>query len=522
MDDLELENALRPLTGSGFYRDNVFRLTGLPAGATDRHIRQRREEAELAFGIGTPLPWLPAEESTVDSEAVRAAFESVRNPVLRLSHELLWLWQSRDSPDGLGELDAHGPGLRAHRKAFEREYAMPSPPAGQDTERLDSMWRQGLAAWAAILASDALWDWAKRRVRDLDDPRLTTGTVRRLRARLPSHVISAGLALAVRAAEFSTEAADRHVRLLDDSPFDDALVDQALRDAVRPAERRLRRDCENTGKILGSDTDDFVRAGGDLLDRAHGSLRVLTAILGENDPLTVAMRDETADLVNQCVVAHRDADDENTDGSSLLRRARELATDRALVELIDRNITVLEKDSYLDMVAPLCKRGRVDEAAARLRAWRKYADAGDQREALGTLLADDRALRAPVGSAPTRMWIYVFGLVLAGRRSPDPDGTYIATYCLMLLLFPIPLAAYLRDERYVYAKVPLSDLTRWWRRISLLLLAMFAASVAGGASQVLWTALMGTALITGLLLTREYRLRSWVRGLAENQERQGN
>lgn len=526
MDDLELENALRPLTGSGFYRNNVFRLTGLPVDATDRQVRQRREEAELAFGLGTPLPWL-SKESTVDSEAVRTAFESVRNPVLRLSHELLWLCQSGDCPDGLGELDAYGPGLRAHRTAFEREYAMASPPrpGGPDSELLDSMWRQGLAAWAAVLRSDELWDWAKRRVRDLDDPRLTTGTVRRLRARLPAHVISAGLSLAVRAAESAESpaaAAQRYVRLLEDSPFDDDLVDQASRDAVRPTEDRLRRDCENTEKALSSDAEDFARIGGALLDRARGQLRVLTVLLGADDPLTAALRDETADLINQCVVAHHNADGESATGASLLRQAREWATDRSLAEVIDRNITMLEKDRYLDLVAPLCEHGKVEQAAARLRAWRKYATEDDQRKVITTLLADGRAVRGPIDSAPTRMWIYVFGLALIGRRSPAPDDTYIATHCLMLLFLPIPLAAYLRDKRFVYAKVPLSDLARWWRRISLLLVAMVAASMLGGVSAGWWTALAGGGLSTGLLLAREYRLRSWVTGTARTEKGQPN
>ena len=507
MDDPDLDHALRPLAAFGLYRNNVFGVTGLPVDASPGQIRRRREEADLAARLAAPTNSRDG-GSAQDTEAVRAAFESLGNPVTRLAHELLWLWQDDGAgPDGLSE---HSAGIRDHRAALERECSLdPMDPESAEAAELDPVWKRGLAAWAAVLSSEDLWAWAKGRVREIDDPRLTTGTVRRLRNRLPLLVLGVHAALAIRGTEHGPDATDRHLRLVDESPFDGEVVDEALRDAIRPAERRIRDECESAERKVSPQSSELVEIGAGLLERTAGPLRTVTALHGESEPLTLALRGQIADLANRCGVTHYEAGG-GVEVVPLLRQARLLAADRALIELITTNIDVIERSDLVRSVEGFCEAGRVEAAAARLRAWRRATADERHKERLSLLMGNGRLPSSSITSVPTQEWFFVFlGLWVFGRRTPAQDGTYIGTHVLVIpfLLLVIPLAAYLRDDEYYYAKVPLSTFARWWRRVVLTLTAVVVALNVGPAA--LWIPLIAAVGVVWVGI-RERRLQKWV------------
>ncbi|MEU6854106.1 hypothetical protein ABZ901_29785, partial [Actinacidiphila alni] len=181
----ELTPVLNRLRGPDLYRNNAFRITGLPTDASAARIRRAREEALLLTRLA------PARSTTAappEGEAVRTAYEVLRDPVARLVHELLWTWP--DGPEGT--VTGHADAVEQHRAALEATEGSGTAP--------DDVWAGGLRSWATVLAGHAFWDHAKRRVADLGDPRLTTGTVRRLRDRLPRHIVAAGAEAGLRAA----------------------------------------------------------------------------------------------------------------------------------------------------------------------------------------------------------------------------------------------------------------------------------------------------------------------------------
>jgi hypothetical protein len=511
-DDPELDNALRQLAGCGFYRDNVFRITGLPTDASSMQIRRRREEADLAERLGTTLPPgfgdLPRQPPATPDE-VKAAFESLRNPVPRLVHEMLWLWwQDGDTSDNSSGTADHDAAVRSHCMALEAEYAGGSPESeAPDTNWLDQLWAQSMTAWAAVLCTEEIWDCAKRRVGEIGDARLTTGTVRRLRTRLPLHIVAVNAALAARAAENGDDDADRHVRLLRASPFEDALVNQALRAAVVHVEERLPIMCTAAQRAVKADVNNAADAAGTLLDEARPLLRVVDTLLGSDDPLARALHDEVASSVNICSVSYYNATDKGQPVVDLLRRAQDFAREPSTVDLVERNLKILEKSVLVAEVAQLCQKGSVEGAAARLRAWRRHTADQRRKEQITLLLSDPRALRSPISAAPSRGSVNGVGVALYGRRSPASDGTYIATEFFTVLFLPvIPLAAYLRDDKYFYQKVPLSALERWWRRLAVMVIPVWIVVLSADR----WVA--GTVVFLAVLymLAREAYLLRWV------------
>src|ERR1700712_3620241 len=66
---------------------------------------------------------------------------------------------------------------------------------------------------------------------------------------------------------------------------------------------------------------------------------------------------------------------------------------------------------------------------------------------------DDRAVRGQVAGCGVRPF---------GRRAYGADETWLETRCATVFWVPVlPLGAYLSDDRFVYAKVPMSTWARW-------------------------------------------------------------
>jgi hypothetical protein len=77
----------------------------------------------------------------------------------------------------------------------------------------------------------------------------------------------------------------------------------------------------------------------------------------------------------------------------------------------------------------------------------------------------------PIKSAPMLYTLNGFGTSLWGKRDKRPDGTYIATRCLVFLFLPVLAidaywVQYEGGNSYLFfGKVPLSAFARWWRRL---------------------------------------------------------
>ncbi|GAA1302550.1 hypothetical protein [Saccharothrix xinjiangensis] len=510
--DEELEGVLRDLTGARLYRNNVFRLTGLPVTASVTQVRRRREEAALMAQLGTPpptageLPLTPAP----DWDVVNAAFEAMRNPVLRLVHELLWLW-------GAGQDDDHDRAVRQHCGVIEgSSLTAPNRPAIAD-DPLGQQWCAAVQAWAEVLSGDRIWDWARRRVKEVADPRLTTGTVRRLQDRLPRHIVDVHLALAAKAAEeLGPEAADRHLWVLDESSFDDDLVDAALRDAVRPAEDRVHVACEAADRVAATAPLDAIDAGHALVEQTAAPLRVIAGMLGASDPVTAAIHDEVARSVNLCAVAHDNETEAGGPALGLLPAARRLARESTTIDLISRNTVAITRQSVLSRVEDLRKAGRVNKASDRLLAWHRHTDDERVRAAIEVVLNDPTALITPPNGVPTRSSFFGWGAYLWGWRATGDPQKFVATHYFTAFFIPvIPMANYLRDQEYIYGKVPLSVAARRWRLVVLLLAVAFVANPFQGSNQLITflTIAAGLAVALGL---RRYRLDKWAAAQAHS------
>jgi hypothetical protein len=333
----EIDRVLRPLDGHGLYRNNAFRVTGLPTDASPRQIRRHQEELRNPYYVppaterGLPLP--PSD----DVDAQRAAFEVLRDPLARLVHELFWL-----RPD---QASWHEHAVFAHSRALEattRDGRVADPGTWDD-------WRVGLRLMAQAFTAEETWDWVRRRAAEIDDPRLSVAALRALRERLPEHVIGVSVGLAVRAVGVAPLRAEPHLAVLRGAGFDLRQVREVARAAVEPFAARVRDACETA---RGSDPAAGLSAARELLDGTAAALTTMTTVLGVGDDLARACRDEVAQSVNNRVIAYVNETMETASGPgslrtqpalTLLREARAQAASESVAALLDKNIADLEE-----------------------------------------------------------------------------------------------------------------------------------------------------------------------------------
>jgi hypothetical protein len=305
------------------------------------------------------------------------------------------------------------------------------------------------------------------------------------------------------------------VWVLDESSIDGDLVDTALRDAVRPAEERVRAACEAADRVAEATPLTAIDAGHTLMAQVDGPLRTIAGMLGADDPVTSASHDEVARSANLCAVAHDNETKAREPALGLLPSARALARERTTIELIERNMTIIGQERVLNAVEELCKAGKVDTAADRLRAWRRHTRDERLRAQIDKVLADPTAVRTPPNGLPVRGSFVGWGAYLWGSRATTDFGKQVATHYLTAFFIPlVPMAAYLRDGMYIYSKVPLSMAARWWRAVVLVLVVAVVAQPFRDVGRLLvfLTVMAGIVAVLGV---RQYRLDRWAAAQAD-------
>jgi hypothetical protein len=372
----EIDRVLDGLRGHDLFRKNAFRVTGLVPGATPRRVRRAKEESRNAY-------YLPPDAA--------GAFEVLQDPVARLVHELLWV--------GAAEQDVRAGAVRALCRALDGT----SERGTVLTETAWKNWRKGLKSWAEALRSDATWEQARRRVAEIDDPRVTVALVRALRQRLQLHVIGVAAGIAAREARTSPGTAGRLVRAVRAAGFDSGDVLQVLRSVAQQELDRVAKACD-VARATDAARVGLVAAR-TLLEASAEPLSALLVLLCTEDDLYRGCRDDVALATNNCVVAYTNeqaaavgADPSGFDEViGLLERAQGLASTPRTIALVEENLAEFRR--VQDIIRRL---NEATEAARRMRVPPGYASAAGSIS--GIDWSGPSGARPSVGPVGLGMW----------------------------------------------------------------------------------------------------------------------
>lgn len=371
-----LSEPLLAVTGPDLFRVNAFRILGLAVNATERSIKKQSEKVQLMEKFGGaeamrtvgPMPLNPVP----DVDAIREAIHRLRDPERRLIDEVFWFWPGQAGGDpaltalATGDIktateywygrighDEHG--IATHNvavmylaAALDLECIPEVKPLSVNLRKLQSAyWMEAFARWRLTLKDERFWQRLNARVRELNDPRLTTELTAQLRRTLPLALLLINAQLAARAVEQGdAREAERQRQLMRASGFDEATVEEALRRAVQPFVAQLRAMCGASEPEAEADPRHADGVTGRLLERSGVLLAAIESLLPQGDTLPAELRDEVAACALKCLVPYGQEPGTWRAALDLLARARPLAGSSGVRERMDDMRAFLLRAAY--------------------------------------------------------------------------------------------------------------------------------------------------------------------------------
>ena len=425
-DSLESRAVLALMTPE-LYRGNLFRVLNLPVDASLREVLRREERRAMRQRLGVAEDdgnpgAFPLEPPPTDEE-LRVARERLSNPRERLLDEFFWFWPTSGGTStdtallalekadvgtaeklwlelakeaGDGDIAAHNLAVAAHLKALDLEAR--NDLQRRERKELDRLWRDALTHWHRAVTGEHFWLAVERRVSEINDVQLTTEFVQGIRRRFPKALLTLNARLAHAAAERGDpELTDRHLKLLAEAGFGDELQQQAIREALNPLRRRLRTAMDRAAarwEIHPQHGAKYVR---ELFQEASKLLRVVDALLPEDDITRSGLHDQVADKMLEGQDAFGGCTNDWDESVDLLELALSLARGEAQRARLEDN---------LQQVRELSKKGNrwcapgywdlPEEIVAKLESARSRIESGNWEEGLDELLAMDVSIGYPL------------------------------------------------------------------------------------------------------------------------------
>jgi hypothetical protein len=470
------------------FRKNVFRITGLPVDATSREIGKHAEKLKLLAELGQDaqpnavFPLRPA--PTV--EDIRDAIQKIKDPEKRLIDEFFWfwpenfgesrsdaaiqtlekgdleaaaeIWMSKRKHPTEGVVATHNLALIFHISALEWEvHSLSAEIDAKRREEVIQYWKAAFYRWGRILANEQLWDKVATRVHQLNEPNLTTGIVRRMRATLPVAFVKINAELALEFAESNKpEVARLQIELMRATSEGLADVERMAELVLTPVRKRLKEQIRKAKERVDANATDAITVGRELLEHARGTLALFDVFISSNRHFRDDAFDEVAEICNRFQVTYHKATNDDETCFEFLKVVLPFAASQEQREQIEKNIKTLTEN--IEAI------GRDKKFYGNLR---------------------------PISSAPSLSTINGIGCTLYGSTDVDAaNGSYLATYYCVFLYIPIfPICRYrvIREgDRYRFlGKAPLRTGDKWHLAIfiGLVLCLIIAGSVSNYGSQ---------------------------------------
>jgi len=358
-----------------FYRQNAFRVLGLPVNATLREIKRHRKKLEMMAKLGIDshdqsygyLPLVPSP----DEESIQHAIERLRDPEKRLIDEFFWFWPTKtdsahdealellsanrvnealDILEQKKEYDASGRTehnlavlYHAHALDFEHKFAT-ERLTKEELETCRRWWKGAYNEWHELLENETFWSQVTARIRELSDPRLTTGTARRIRHSLPKAIFQINVLLAVRAAERNDkETCNYHIRLAKEFGFDQELFNAVMHEAVSPISERINIRCASVAEKVKKNPDKANYVARSLLVETNQLLEAIDMLLPKDSLKRESLHDVVAEAARGCAVVYGEETADLNECLEISREILQVAASKSLRKLIGNDIDTIGK-----------------------------------------------------------------------------------------------------------------------------------------------------------------------------------
>ena len=390
------DSILMHRVGPDLYRTNAFRVAQIFVDATDAEIRRKTEKIKLALKYGKgniAYSGFFQLKPDPDSDSLQEALERLRDPEKRLIEEFFWFWplrigqsakdpalaflkkrelqsavnvwraeEKRGNDHGVSK---HNLAVIAHMTALDREHKYGNQKiSGEAAQKLAQFWRHAFKRWSILINEEAFWGRLTERVREFNDPRLTRGTVERVRESLPQALLSINVSLAVNSAERDQMGeAQRQKSIVTSSGFSSSATDQALSRGTQSPRDRLKLLLETAKTDSESDIEHADGVCKRLLSETKPILKVVDLLLPVGHSMREAVHDDIAMQVLASQIPFANSTQNWKSSLQLLELAAPLAEGAAARQRISENIEIV-RNNIQGSLCWFCKEEPAVEDAA--------------------------------------------------------------------------------------------------------------------------------------------------------------
>jgi hypothetical protein len=385
------------------YRNNVFRVTGLAVDATNKQAKRRADELKMLQEAGMEHAAQGAvfalnPPPSVDD--IRHSIAKLEEPEHRLVDEFFWfwpltfgesttdpalqalakgdsssaydIWTAGESDPVTGFVATHNLAIMLHLIALDwTNYHLAAEVDGEREEKIRNYWKEAFQRWEKIAIDDRIWDAVKTRIRDIDDPRLTTGFGRRMRETLPEALDKINAEAALKFAEQGQLAwAKSHIAYMRETHQGQDDVEKTAEMVLAPSRTRVQQHIATARDAIKNDPKKGAEAAEHLLVECTGLHELFELFHGEDAHQTTELFDEVALAAVDCAVAYQKATADNEEFVVLLKAALPFATSMDVRQRIQKNIGIGEGNIRGKAIEPLYAKLKLIQEngdAAKLR-----------------------------------------------------------------------------------------------------------------------------------------------------------
>jgi hypothetical protein len=373
-DQIKLDcEILMQAAAPDIYRINAFRISGLNVNATTREISNQIQKNQMQEKYGekmenhkSPFPIEPPP----DIDKLRQALHRLRDPETRIIDEFFWfwphslentlkdhalealsrsdfktaesLWINYEATLTESNVSKHNLAVLSHLLVLDIELNVNSLTEEEIAKR-DNYWKDTFKRWKLLIEHEGFWGRLTARVRQMDDPRLTTGFVKRLRESLPYAILQINGMMAVEFAEKGKEEeAKRHLDLIRTSGFDCVAIDIALRRATDPVRKRIKVICLSACDESDKDNRRGIEFGRQVLTQTQNQLKVLKILLPEKKIIIEGAEDDIIDNVFSCYIKYVNKTEDYVSALELINSINNFIKSDASKVKVDEKIKTIE------------------------------------------------------------------------------------------------------------------------------------------------------------------------------------
>ena len=379
------------------YRINAFRISGLNVNASTREISNQIQKNQMLEKYGgkldnhkSPFPIEPPP----DIDKLRQALHRLRDPETRVIDEFFWFWpHSIDSAIRDNALEAlsrndiksaeklwinyeatltesnvsrHNLAVLSHLLVLDIELNGISLQE-EDIKLRDKYWKNTFKRWKLLLEHEGFWSRLIARVRQIDDPRLTTGFVRRLRKSLPYAILQINASLALKAAEAGDKSeASRQIGLMNDSGFGKEVASTTLKQVTKPIRNQIKSICKSYSNEIYSDKKNELDACNKLIDNTKELLDTIDILLSEDNTIREGAHDEVALAGTSMAISYANDTEDWESVIPIFEELRTIVIGESAKNRVERNYEIFKSNieyDHLYNTCFFCKQNKSDESA---------------------------------------------------------------------------------------------------------------------------------------------------------------